>query len=341
MGGAIAEGFGPHDLSDKAKWMARTPSAVDSVAYTGVQGNWVARAMGETKERLRAVVLGRLESLERAGVQQLPKPRRRSEIVAAPGATIEAAAPIVMQSVPAVTKEPIKEETPMARIVATKIAKQTTAVGGSRSGGSLFEAGAEASPVPAAAIPAATAPTLEVLRQEVVPCTRCHELATTRTQTVFGVGNPKARLCFMGEAPGADEDRLGEPFVGRAGQLLDKIIEACTLKREDVYILNMLKCRPPGNRNPAPDELANCRPFLERQLELIEPEYICCLGAVASQNLLGVATPIGKLRGKLHAYRGTKVVCTFHPAYLLRNPAAKKDCWDDMKFLMREMGVEL
>lgn len=193
----------------------------------------------------------------------------------------------------------------------------------------------------ASAVPASDAPTLEILRQEVVPCVRCKELATTRTQTVFGVGNPKARLCFMGEAPGADEDRLGEPFVGRAGQLLDKIIEACQLKREEVYILNMLKCRPPGNRNPLPDELANCRPFLERQLELIEPEFICCLGAVSSQNLLGVTTPIGKLRGKLHKYRGAKVVCTFHPAYLLRNPAAKKDCWEDMKFLMREMGVEL
>lgn len=234
----------------------------------------------------------------------------------------------------------------MARTVATTAANTTTtkkpAAGGwARGSGGLFEEGADGSPVPASTKQTATAATLEVLRQEVVPCTRCHELATTRTQTVFGVGNPKARLCFMGEAPGADEDRLGEPFVGRAGQLLDKIIEACTLRREDVYILNMLKCRPPGNRNPAPDELANCRPFLERQLELIEPEYICCLGAVASQNLLGVTTPIGKLRGKLHAYRGAKVVCTFHPAYLLRNPPAKKDCWDDMKFLMREMGVEL
>ena len=125
------------------------------------------------------------------------------------------------------------------------------------------------------------------------------------------------------------------------GSCSNKIIEACRLKREDVYILNMLKCRPPGNRNPLPDELTNCRPFLERQLELIQPEFICCLGAVASQNLLDTTTSIGKLRGKLHAYRGAKVVCTFHPAYLLRNPAAKKDAWDDMKFLMREMGVEL
>jgi DNA polymerase len=201
--------------------------------------------------------------------------------------------------------------------------------------GKLFD---EAAPSP---VPASEAATLAVLQQEVAPCTRCHELATTRTQTVFGVGNPRAQLCFLGEAPGADEDRQGEPFVGRGGQLLNKIIEACQLKREDVYILNMLKCRPPGNRNPLPDELCNCRPFLDRQLELIQPEYICCLGAVASQNLLGTETPIGKLRGKLHAYRGAKVVCTYHPAYLLRNPAAKKDCWEDMKFLMRQMGVEL
>lgn len=190
-------------------------------------------------------------------------------------------------------------------------------------------------------VKASQAPSLTVLAQEVAGCTQCSELAKLRTQTVFGVGNPNARLCFMGEAPGADEDRLGEPFVGRAGQLLTKIIEACKMKREDVYILNMIKCRPPGNRNPLPHELANCRGFLERQLELIQPEFICCLGAVASQNLLNTTVSIGKLRGKLHAYRGAKVVCTFHPAYLLRNPSAKKDAWDDMKFLLREMGVEV
>jgi DNA polymerase len=204
-----------------------------------------------------------------------------------------------------------------------------------RGGGTLFDAVDESRPQ------ISNAASLTVLQQMVVACTRCGELAATRTQTVFGVGNPRARLCFMGEAPGADEDRLGEPFVGRAGQLLNKIIEACRMKREDVYILNMLKCRPPGNRNPLPGELTNCRPFLERQLELIEPEFICCLGAVAAQNLLNTTVSIGRLRGKLHAYRGAKVVCTFHPAYLLRNPAAKKDAWDDMKFLMREMGVEL
>lgn len=297
--------------------------------------------MMENRERLRAVLLGRLESLERAGVLQLPKARAGARLrvfADEPSATaleapqvapVEVAAPEVAHVQPIAPAERISEPA----ITEDMSMPKTSAW--SRGGAALFEAGGESS------VPPSKASSLAVLQKEVVPCTRCHELATTRTQTVFGVGNPKARLCFLGEAPGADEDRLGEPFVGRGGQLLNKIIEACQLKREDVYILNMLKCRPPGNRNPLPDELCNCRPYLERQLELIQPEYICCLGAVASQNLLGVTTPIGKLRGKLHKYRGAQVVCTFHPAYLLRNPPAKKDCWDDMKFLMRQMGVEL
>jgi DNA polymerase len=183
--------------------------------------------------------------------------------------------------------------------------------------------------------------TLAIIQQEVAACRLCSELAATRTQTVFGVGNPQARLCFLGEAPGADEDRQGEPFVGRAGQLLTKIIEACTLKRSDVYILNVLKCRPPNNRTPLPQEVANCRGFLDRQLALIRPEFICCLGAVAAQTLLETDASIGRLRGQVLNYLGIGVVCTYHPAYLLRNPAAKKDCWDDMKLLMREMGIVL
>jgi DNA polymerase len=288
--------------------------------------------MLENRERLQSVLRGRLESLHAAGVQQLPKPRRRAAIDISPqvqaadvaNASVELSA---VASPPAAERRTSNLEE-QEEIVARKN-------GWSRGAETLFE---DAVP---SGMPASTAATLAILRQEVAPCTRCGELAATRTQTVFGVGNPRAKLCFLGEAPGADEDRLGEPFVGRGGQLLNKIIEACRLKREDVYILNMLKCRPPGNRNPLPDELTNCRPYLERQLELIEPDYICCLGAVASQNLLGTTTPIGKLRGKFHGYRGAKVVCTFHPAYLLRNPAAKKDCWEDMKFLMREMGVEL
>lgn len=179
------------------------------------------------------------------------------------------------------------------------------------------------------------------LAQQVSVCTQCDELARTRNRTVFGVGDPEARLVFLGEAPGADEDRQGEPFVGRAGQLLTKIIEACTLKRDQVYILNILKCRPPGNRNPSPDESANCRQYLFRQLEIIRPEFICCLGAVAAQNLLETTETIGRLRGTFHQFRGIRVLCTYHPAYLLRNPSAKRATWDDMKILMREMGIEL
>ncbi len=180
---------------------------------------------------------------------------------------------------------------------------------------------------------------LKILNQQVADCTQCAELAATRTNTVFGVGPADARICFFGEAPGADEDASGEPFVGRAGQLLNKIIEACKLRREDVYILNVLKCRPPGNRPPLPGEVANCRRFFERQLEIIAPEYICCLGTSASHALLETVEPIGKLRKRWFAHGSAKVICTYHPSYLLRNPAAKRDVWDDMKIMMSDMGV--
>ncbi|MFM7138272.1 MAG: uracil-DNA glycosylase, partial [Planctomycetota bacterium] len=196
---------------------------------------------------------------------------------------------------------------------------------------------------PGAAAPAARAepavgsdrgPTLAVLRDEVAACTRCAELAAGRTQTVFGAGRPDARLVFFGEAPGADEDASGVPFVGRAGQLLTKIIEACRLSRDDVYIMNVLKCRPPGNRAPLPDEVAHCRPFFERQLEIIRPEFICCLGASAARALLETEEAIGRLRGRWFTSGAAQVICTYHPSYLLRNPAAKRDVWEDMKLLM-------
>jgi len=182
---------------------------------------------------------------------------------------------------------------------------------------------------------------LAAVAKRVAACTRCAELARTRTQTVFGVGDPYARLVFLGEAPGADEDRQGEPFVGAAGQLLDKIIEACTLRREDVYIMNILRCRPPGNRTPLPVEAAACREYLDAQLSIIQPEFICCLGAVAAQNLLHAHASIGQLRGRSHDYQGIKVVCTYHPAYLLRTPSAKRATWDDMQMLMAAMGIKL
>ncbi|MBX3439247.1 MAG: uracil-DNA glycosylase [Planctomycetaceae bacterium] len=181
---------------------------------------------------------------------------------------------------------------------------------------------------------------LEALAAVVSRCVRCQELAETRTQTVFGVGNPEARVMFIGEAPGADEDAQGEPFVGKAGQLLNKIITACGWKREDLYICNILRCRPPGNRNPSPVEAANCREYLDAQIRTVDPEYIVCWGSVAAGNLLDETTPIGRLRQKWFRYGRAKVLCTYHPSYLLRNPSAKKPVWDDMKFLLSEMGLE-
>lgn len=182
---------------------------------------------------------------------------------------------------------------------------------------------------------------LAILAEKVKHCTRCAELAATRTQTVFGVGNPQARIVFIGEAPGADEDAQGEPFVGRAGQLLNQIIAASQLKREEIYICNILKCRPPGNRTPLPDECANCREYLDGQLAMIDPEYIVCWGAVAAQNLLASPLSIGKMRGRFLQHGRAKVLCTYHPSYLLRNPAAKKDVWQDMQILMADLGVVL
>jgi uracil-DNA glycosylase len=162
-------------------------------------------------------------------------------------------------------------------------------------------------------------------------CTRCKLCTLGRSQIVFGVGNPKARLMFVGEAPGEDEDKKGEPFVGRAGQLLTKIIEAIGMAREQVYIANVIKCRPPGNRNPEPDEVAACEPFLFRQIDVIQPKVIVPLGKFAAQCLLKTADPITKLRGRQFDYRGTVLIPTFHPAYLLRNPSAKREVWEDMK----------
>jgi DNA polymerase len=179
---------------------------------------------------------------------------------------------------------------------------------------------------------------LQTLADEVKACTKCAELCSTRTQTVFADGNIAAELCFIGEAPGADEDAKGLPFVGAAGQLLNKIIVASGLKREEVYICNILKCRPPGNRTPLPDEAANCRDFLDRQLALVQPKYIVALGACAAMNLLQTTTSIGKLRGRFHDYKGIPVLATYHPAYLLRSPENKKFVWEDMKLLLAKMG---
>lgn len=182
---------------------------------------------------------------------------------------------------------------------------------------------------------------LDIIASQVSSCTKCPELAEIRTQTVFGVGNPLAKIMFIGEAPGADEDKQGEPFVGRAGKLLDKIIEACQMKRSDIYIANILRCRPPENRNPTDLEASNCRGYLDAQIEIVDPDYIVCWGSVAAKNLLHSDLPIGVMRGVFYKYGRAKVVCTYHPSYLLRNPSAKKNVWEDMIHLFADMGIDL
>jgi DNA polymerase len=250
-----------------------------------------------------------LESLKANGVEWLPTappPAPRQHPATRSGPTVTPATPA-----PAVPTEPA----------------------------SLFEDKSDAGAPPAIS-PEQRRHELAVLAERVNTCPRCAELVSTRTQTVFGVGPVDAELCLIGEAPGADEDRLGEPFVGAAGQLLNRILAACGFKREEVYIANIIKCRPPGNRTPKPEEAANCREYLERQLELVRPKYICCLGGTAAQNLLSTTAPLGRLRGRFHHYNGVPVLCTYHPAFLLphRSPDKKKDVWEDMKLLLQRMG---
>ncbi len=176
------------------------------------------------------------------------------------------------------------------------------------------------------------------MARRLADCRRCR-LCQGRTQVVFGVGNPKARVVFVGEGPGADEDRLGEPFVGRAGQLLNVMLPSIGLRREDVYIANIVKCRPPGNRDPETDEAAACMPFLHRQIELIKPDVIVLLGRIAARFLLGTTAPISSYRGRWTVWHGTSVLPTFHTAYLLRNPAAKRESWVDFKKLKERLAT--
>ena len=201
--------------------------------------------------------------------------------------------------------------------------------------------GSERPPAARAVIAGDRAAALTSLRDELGDCTRCILHSLGRQHVVFGAGNSEAELMFVGEAPGADEDLQGEPFVGRAGQLLTKIIEAIDLSRADVYIANVLKCRPPGNRNPAPEEVATCQPFLFRQIDIIRPRVIVALGSFAAHTLLGTDAPISRLRGRVHDFRGgSRLVPTFHPAFLLRSPDRKRDVWEDMKIVRALLAEE-
>jgi DNA polymerase len=203
-------------------------------------------------------------------------------------------------------------------------------------GRSALAAPAAAAQPGAAAVKAPASRTLVTVREELGDCRRC-KLAPKRTNLVFGSGNARAELVFVGEAPGFDEDQQGLPFVGRAGQLLTKIIESIDIKRDDVYICNVLKCRPPDNRNPEPDEVAACNPFLKKQLAVIQPKVVCCLGTFAAQTVLQNAAPISRLRGRFFDMDGIRVIATFHPAYLLRSPDKKREVWEDMKQIRAEL----
>jgi DNA polymerase len=196
---------------------------------------------------------------------------------------------------------------------------------------------------PTAQLPYDPGPRAELLklREKVLQCTLCQELASTRKSVVFGAGIAKAELMFVGEAPGHEEDVQGLPFVGPAGQLLTKIIASIGLDRRQVFIANVLKCRPPGNRQPQPDEILNCEPYLKKQIELIRPKIICALGTFAAQTLLKTGESISRMRGRFYDYQGAKLICTFHPAYLLRNPEEKRKVWEDMKMIQNELQANV
>lgn len=212
-----------------------------------------------------------------------------------------------------------------------------TAVAAPNSGSELFTA-AKATPEAGIQDPVQA---LKIIREDIGDCTRCVLHKQGRKQIVFGVGNPEADLMFIGEAPGADEDIKGEPFVGRAGQLLTNMIKAMGLSREEVYIANIIKCRPPGNRQPERDECETCSPFLMRQIEVVKPKAIVALGAVAAKTLLAINAPMSEFRGHWYDFRGTKLAVTYHPAFLLRDPRQKKETWKDLQMVMRELGLPM
>lgn len=291
----------------------------------------------DPRTRLRRIVTQHLESLRRAGLSSLPRLRSEEDV---PPADSEVS---TQTSQVKVTTSPSSQtvslyETPSSSTAPVKPAGQSLFP---ETNASLSGTTSVSDQPPCSLTRSERLKKLEVYQNRVAACVRCTELAETRNRTAFGVGDPEAKIMFVGEAPGVDEDRQGEPFVGRAGQLLNRIITACRMTREEIYICNILKCRPPGNRNPVPQEAANCREYLDEQIAIVDPEYIVCWGSVAARHLLDMTESIGRMRGKFYRLGRAKVLCTYHPSYLLRNPSAKKEVWKDMKFLMRDMGIEL
>jgi uracil-DNA glycosylase len=274
--------------------------------------------------RARSTGAGKEES-PKAAIAAARPVERRPETVASPVMPPGSLEPVPAAGLPAVAKSP--ESTTAASLPPSKT--------------SLFvESGFETPTVPASERLAI----LTAAAAEVAGCTRCPHLASTRKQTVFGIGSPTTRLMFIGEAPGADEDRTGKPFVGAAGQLLtDMITKGMGLSREEVYIANVIKCRPPGNRTPTAEEAANCSSYLAHQIAVIRPEFLCLLGKTAAIAVLDLppTTTLGPLRKRWHSHRGIRTLVTYHPSYLLRTPSAKKDTWEDLQLLMKEMGLQV
>lgn len=297
--------------------IAAAGALADHLQRSGVQ--WLPVARAEAVHRLA----GALAPPEAADASPIPAESRTTAAAAAgPAGSANASSqpPNPAAAEPAAGPASIRPESRLAPVAAVDVTGESY----------------PGQPLP----PEQRQPQLEAMAAEVAACTRCEALAQCRTQTVFGEGDANPRVAFFGEGPGMEEDRTGRPFVGKAGQLLTKMIEACTFAREDVYILNTVKCRPPGNRNPDPTEIDNCREYFERQLAILRPEYIVCLGAVSSQALLQSKLSVGRLRGKIHRYFDSKVVVTYHPAYLLRNPAAKKAAWADLQLMLRDAGID-
>lgn len=297
---------------------------------------------------------GDFESVTQQHVARLLEHFNRCGVTMLPNSNIEPTRTATSESGSVLTPPVAANPSPQPRAASDLTAAISRSIGGSAASARSLEP-VSAKPVAAQPIlvsldgpyPVSQLPVTERaerLRQraaEVSHCTRCDLLCSNRKQTVYGEGNPAARICFFGEAPGEQEDATGRPFVGKSGELLTKMIEACKLSRDQVYILNTVKCRPPGNRNPTPDEIANCREYFEEQLQIIQPQYIVCLGLVAVQTLLKTTQSIGKLRSRFHRYHGSKVLATYHPSYLLRYPEVKREAWADLKLLMADMGIDL
>jgi len=277
----------------------------------------------EALAEIAAEALRHLTWLQEAGVREVPRPDPRA-FAARPQARIAAQAPAAAPPEPPRAAPPEPASPPRA-------ARSDQAGPPAAASAPAMTAG------PASAQKGCGSPALAAIRDDLGDCRRC-KLAAGRTTLVYGVGSPTAELMFVGEGPGADEDVQGEPFVGRAGQLLTKMIEAMGYRRDQVYIANVVKCRPPGNRNPEPDEIEACEPFLRRQIEAVGPRVIVALGKFAAQTLLRSAIPITKLRGTWSTYGGVRLMPTFHPAYLLRSPEEKKKAWADLQLVMAELG---